>query len=220
MTTPLVADFDDRKRQVRHYLATVRTFERLTAVGAARRAQNERLLTLRAGTFLLLYNLVEATTRATIEAIHDHITTKKVPFDLLVVSLRREIVKRFKRTADPDTQHTMPDLSVTFVLVAFSEGIKLGGNVDARLIRTLGEWYGFSENTTKARTWGGTDLLTVKSNRNDLAHGLKTFEEVGRDYTFRDLFLLSVRSIRYMQEIIANVASYLESEDYLEKPAT
>ena len=220
MNTALVADFDARRRQVRHYLATVRTFERITAVGAARRAQNERLLTLRAGTFLLLYNLVEATTRAAIEAIHDHITTKKIPFDLLVVSLRREVVRRFKRGADPDAHHTMQNLPATFVLVAFAEGIKLSGNVDARLIRSLGECYGFSERTTKDRTRGGSDLFTVKSIRNDLAHGLKTFEEVGRDYTFRDLFILSVRSIRYMQEIIANVTSYLESEGYLDKAPT
>lgn len=217
MTPAFLLDFDDRRRQVRHYLAIVLSVERKTGLGTATRAQERRLLTLRAGTFLLAYNLIEATMRGAIEAIHDKIMTEQVPFDLLTLPLRQETVRRFKLDADPAIHHTMADFSSEFVTVAFDRGIKLSGNVDARYIRELGACYGFSCETSRERTWGGVDLLTIKNNRNDLAHGRQTFEDVGRDYPSRELLALTRRSLAYMAEILGNIAVYLNCRGYLEK---
>lgn len=60
----------------------------------------------------------------------------------------------------------------------------------------------------------------IKRNRNDLAHGSKTFEEIGRDHTASELRLLARRSMRYMDGILNNVALYLDGERYLESPPT
>lgn len=218
MTHTFLQDFEERKRQVRHYLAVVAKAEREAGLGATRVLEG-RLLTLRAGTFLVLYNLVEATTRGAVEAIHDKITTSEVPFTLLVLSLRKEVVRLFKKEADPSTDHTMDDFPSAFVAVALHQRINLSGTVDAKLIRALGECYGFSCQTAKHTTRDGSDLLTVKRNRNDLAHGRKAFEEVGRDYTSSELLLLARRSMRYMDGILKNIASYLDCESYLEKKA-
>jgi hypothetical protein len=51
-----------------------------------------------------------------------------------------------------------------------------------------------------------------------LAHGLKTFEEIGRDHAASELLLLARRSMRYMDGILNNIASYLDGEFYLESP--
>ncbi len=96
MTSTLVNSFDERKRQARHYLSVVITAERISSLSAASKSQGRRLLTLRAGTFLLLYNIIEATTRSSIEAIHDKITTEQVPFDKLSQVLRQETIRRYK----------------------------------------------------------------------------------------------------------------------------
>lgn len=216
MTAALLSDFNDRKRQVRHYLAIVLRAERIAALGTTTRAQERRLLTLRAGTFLLVYNLIEATTRGAIEAIHDKITTEQVPFGSLTLRLRKEVVRRFIKDADPATNHTMQNLPSEFVSIALDHSIRLSGNVDARFIRELGDCYGFSCQTTKERTWGGTDLVTVKSKRNDLAHGTLTFEDVGRDYPSAELMALTRRSIWFMSEILSNISNYLNNKDYIE----
>lgn len=215
MTHSFQRDFDDRKRQVRHYLAVVGNAEREVELGGSR-VHEGRLLTLRAGTFLVLYNLVEATTRAAVEAIHDEITRTEAPFTALCLSLRKEVVRLFKKAANPATDHTLANFPAGFVAVALKQGINLSGTVDAKAIRALAECYGFSSQTDKETTYNGSDLLVVKRNRNDLAHGLKTFEEVGRDYTSTDLLLLSRRSMRYMDGILGNVAGYLDAKDYLE----
>jgi hypothetical protein len=218
MTHSFLRDFEDRKRQVRHYLAVVSKAEREAGLGATR-VQEGRLLTLRAGSFLVLYNLIEATTRGAVEAIHDKITTSGVPFTALTLCLRKETIRLFKKGADPASNHTMDDFPAAFVTVALDQGIKLSGSVDAKSIRELSECYGFSTRTENAVTRNGSDLLTVKRNRNDLAHGRKTFEEVGRDYPSVDLLLLARRSTRYMDGILQNIAAYLDAEDYLERAA-
>jgi hypothetical protein len=167
---------------------------------------------------LVLYNLIEASTRGAIEAIHDKITTSEAPFPLLVLCLRKELIRLFKIDADPSKDHTLDDFPSAFVAIALAEGAKLSGNVDAKAIRELGVRYGFSSNTSTPVTRDGSDLLTIKANRNDLAHGRKTFEEIGRDYTLTELLLLARRSMRYMDEILRNVIAYLDDELYLERP--
>lgn len=215
MTHVFLQDFLDRKRQVHHYLAVVAKAEREAGLGTTRVLEG-RLLTLRAGTFLVLYNLIEATTRGAIEAIHDKITTSEVQFSLLTLSLRKEVIRLFKKGADPATDHTMDNFPSAFVSVALERNISLSGNVDAKTIRELGECYGFSCETTKRVTHDGGDLLTIKRNRNDLGHGRKTFEEVGRDYTSSQLLLLARRSTKYMGEVLKNISVYLDEEAYLE----
>ena len=214
MSLPFIEDFNNRRRQVRHYLLTVASAER-TAAGPVSRAREGRLLTLRAGTFLVLYNLVEASTRAAIEAIHDRVTTEQVQFETLVESIRKEVVRRFKANADPAIHYSLSDLPSSFVAVALDQSVELSGNVDARKIRELGEEYSFSSLTDASRTRGGSDLLTIKTNRNDLAHGRKTFEEVGRNYPAGDLLLITRRSLAYMEGWLGNVSTYLNDKGYL-----
>jgi hypothetical protein len=215
MPHAFLEDFEERKRHVRHYLAVVSRTDRLAGLRATR-TEEGRLLTLRAGTFLVLYNLVEATTRGAIEAIHDQITTGNIPFSRLSLSLRKEVIRLFKKTVNPNIHHTMDNFPSGFVSIALAQGIKLSGTVDAKMIRELGLLYGFSCYTNRIVTRDGADLLTIKRNRNDLAHGLKTFEEVGRDYTWIDLLLLSRRTMRYIDGILNNIVSYLDQQNYLE----
>jgi hypothetical protein len=217
MSAAFVTDFEDRRRQVRHYLAIVVAAERSATIGKTTRAHERRLLTLRAGTFLLLYNLVEATTRGAIDAIHDRIMTEKVPFTSLNIELRKEVLRRFILDVRPTQHHTMKDFPTEFVAIALDQGIKLSGNVDARLIRQLAACYGFSHQTTADRTWHGSDLLTIKSNRNTLAHGFQSFEDIGRDYPSRELLALTRRSHAYIGEILRNISNYIDGGDYREK---
>jgi len=211
---PLLVDFEDRRRQVRHYLAIVLGAER-AATATASFTHQRRLLTLRAGTFLLMYNLVEASMRAGIDAIHDQILTEKAPFERLIPCLRKEAVTRFKKHAKP-TLHAalLPGFPAAFVSVAMAESTDFAGNVDAKLIRELAEVYGFSTNAPKD-TWAGSDLLTIKSMRNDLAHGRKSFEEVGRDYPATDLLNISRRASPYIRSVLENIVLYLGDKHYL-----
>jgi hypothetical protein len=216
MTAAFISDFEDRRRHVRHYLAIVLAAERRATIGKVSKAHERRLLTLRAGTFLLLYNLVEATIRGSIDAIHDQIVTERAPFMLLTLAMRKEVMRRFILDAAPAKHHTMNDFPIEFVAIALDQGIKLAGNVDARLIRKLATVYGFSAATSGDRTWSGSDLRTVKDKRNVLAHGFQSYEDVGRDYPARELLAITRRSLAYVNEILRNISTYLDLHQYME----
>ena len=220
MSYAFIYDLEERKRQVRHYLLIVGAVERSLKLGDPSIVQQGRLLTLRAGAFLVLYNLIEATTRGAIEAIHDQIISKDVEFPALTINLRKEVVARFKKGADPATNHTMDDFPSAFVAVALDlgKGIKMSGTVDARLIKEFGKTYGFSCITNDKITRDGADLLTIKNKRNDLAHGNSTFEAVGRDYPASELMLIARRTMGYISAIMNNIVQYLDNEDYRERP--
>ena len=163
MTQALLEDYEDRRRQVRHYLAIVLGAEKASTATSSMSHQR-RLLTLRAGTFLLLYNLIEASIRAGIDAIHDRILTDQAPFDQLIPCLRKEAVTRFKKYAKPGLHAALlPGFPAAFVAVAMAESTDFAGNVDAREIRALALTYGFSCDAPP-ETWGGSDLLFHKIN--------------------------------------------------------
>ena len=170
---------------------------------------------LRAGTFLIIYNLMESSMRTAIEAIHDDLIGSRVEFQQLVGPIKKEIVRGFKKHAKPDVQVNMTHVPSELVSAALSIEDHFNGNVDARLIKKIAETYLFSIETDTKITRGGSMLLTVKNTRNDLAHGLKSYDEIGREYTARDLLEMSIRSAAYIEQILANISDYLDQKMYL-----
>jgi len=49
-----------------------------------------------------------------------------------------------------------------------------------------------------------------------LAQGFKSFKELGKNYTSQDLFKIKNRVIIYLKQILMNIKTYLENQDYLE----
>jgi MAE_28990/MAE_18760-like HEPN len=218
MDRSFILDFNQRRSHVKRYLAVVAATERKipwTAPGGL--FGNNRLNILRAGTFLILYNTIESAARLAIQTIHDEMMQKRVPFKRLRRTIRREVVKGFKRRGDADKHQDMKDLPLELVAAALDVEEYFSGNVDARKIKEIAEVYGFSVSTDLKRTRGGADLLSIKTIRNDLAHGHKTYEEVGREYPIKDLLGLSLRATAYVSSILQNIAVYLDAEDFLEK---
>jgi hypothetical protein len=58
-------------------------------------------------------------------------------------------------------------------------------------------------------------LLVVKTTRNDLAHGGKSFAEVGRDYTIADIVEIKRKVIKYLNEMLSCVSDYIANQSYL-----
>ncbi|WP_288586510.1 MAE_28990/MAE_18760 family HEPN-like nuclease [uncultured Methylobacterium sp.] len=215
MTRPFIDDFQRRRAQVRRYLSVVSKADREAEAAGNRAVDLARLHVLRAGTFLILYNLIEASARGALDEIHDTMISGRVRFDDLTPSLRREVVKGFRRKQDPDDHIGLVDMPIDFVAMSLDADHQFSGNVDAKLIRKIAGVYGFSHETNRDVTRNGSDLLTIKDVRNDLAHGLKTYDEVGRAYSARSLLEIGIRSMSYVQHILGNVEKYLEDTGYL-----
>ncbi len=213
-----VSDYEQRQREVRRYLALIILFERKNNVGKTQNRSLDAKL-LKASAMLVIYNLIEASTRNAIEAIYEEISAKRINFNALRNSFRMKIIKDFKKNAISDKVIDVTDISEQIILMSLNIESLFGGNVDGREIKRQSEIYGFrlmGDLLEKSR--GGVDLVKVKRNRNDLAHGLKSFSEVGSNYTVSDVTRLGKESMAHMKCLIISVDNYLNQQDFLERP--
>lgn len=217
MIYPFKTEFLSRRNHVKRYLAVVSKTEK-EIQGASRKFSEDRLNVLRSGSFLILYNLIESSARSAVQEIHDQMRLRKVPFPDLKQSIRHEVIKGFKKRSNPDKHMDMKDVPLELVEAALDVEDHFSGNVDARRLREIADIYGFSTKSDRSLTHDGAELVTIKNIRNDLAHGLKTYEEVGRDYPIKSLLEISIRSTAYIATIIDNISIYLDREEFREFP--
>jgi hypothetical protein len=178
--------------------------------------ETELVKTLKANSFLLLYNLVESTLRNAVEAIFDEFKIKAVSFDHLKPKIKMIVLQNLKNRSPNKIYLTINQLSTDIITATFEREELFSGNVDARLIKEIADKYGFSCQTNAQETKNGKNLVVVKSNRNDLAHGIKSFEEVGRDKTIEELLEIKEEVVEYLRQILENIRDYLDNEEYLE----
>lgn len=210
-----LTDFYERRADVDRYLASLVLAERQLNAGTIPSRHEAELRMFKAGAMLVLYNAVEASARGGIEAIYDEIAVHQIPFDDLRPTLKKKIVQDFKSNASASDGDQISALAREMISRSFDAEKLFSGNVDARKIREKSRIYGFPVSSVYGLTHDGGDLVVVKSKRNDLAHGLVSFAEVGRDYTARDLYKLGKRVVRYLEAVLLQIDVYLDNGDYI-----
>ncbi len=226
MKSTLLENFEERSQEVRSYFLFLKNIDhgsiQLNIVNAKNKKPekiNDNLLkTLKATGFLLLYNLIESTMTNAIEAIFDELQKNNISFDDLRDELKKIIIDNIKDKDNKSTDNllaSIQDISVDIISASFNKNRLFSGNVDAKKIKDIASKYGFSSTTDKRKTRDGIDLLKVKTNRNDLAHGFKSFQDVGKIYFEDDLLEIEKRVTSYLREILRNIESYLSNQEYL-----
>ncbi|WP_246843913.1 MAE_28990/MAE_18760 family HEPN-like nuclease, partial [Hydrocoleum sp. CS-953] len=168
----------------------------------------ELIKTLKASAFLLLYNLVESTMRDAIEEIFNEMKNKSVSFDKIRPELKKIVLQNLKRRNPDKVLQKVVDISVDIITAGFDKEELFSGNIDAQKIKATAKEYGFS---AKTKT-DSSDLLTVKNNRNDLAHGIKSFAEVGKDKSFDELIKIKKKVVKYLRQILENISIYIDNQ--------
>jgi hypothetical protein len=225
MTSTLLQDFNQRSKEVSKYFIFLKSLEKGTtrlsmqSRGGSlkiKEIDSELIKTLKASAFLLLYNLVEATMRNAIEAIFDELKGKGISYDQVRPELKKIVLQNLKKRNTDEIYSSITAISIDIITAGFDINQLFSGNVDGRSIKNTAIEYGFSYQTDYAKTAHGKDLVTVKTHRNDLAHGLTSFEEVGRNKTTDELLEIKKKTISYLRQILQNIEKYLVNKDYLE----
>ena len=224
MKSKLFENFDERAQEVSKYFFLLQNLEQGSIklyMGnvdhpKVKKIDTELEKTLKATGFLLLYNLIESTIRNAIEAIFDDLANKKISFDNLREEFKKIVVQNFKNNKSSDNLlNAINNISLDIISASFDKGKLFSGNIDARKIKDTAATYGFSYETTARKTQNGNDLLKIKTNRNDLAHGFKSFKEVGKDATAEELLQIKKKVICYLREILQNIEDYISKQEYL-----
>lgn len=225
MGNKLFSDLDERVEEINQYFTFVKNLNKGTTrlctdnngKNKISKIDSELEKTLKATAFLLLYNLVESTMRNAIEAIFEEISNRSISFDELRSELKSIIIKNFKQNYSTDNlMENITLISVDIISVTFDKSKLFSGNLDARKIRDTARDYGFSSQTNSRKTRDGIDLLKIKTNRNDLAHGFKSFNDIGKDTSVEDLLAIETRVVSYLREILQNIETYLDNQEYLD----
>jgi hypothetical protein len=216
-------DFKARSTEVNRYLLFLREFDarrvefKAPTPGAqpvmAQAEQTALFKTLKANLFLLLYNLVESTVKNAIEAIFDEFKSQDVSFDDCREEVRRIVLANLKKHNVGKILPKLSTMSVDVVVTTFIKDELFSGNVDGRRIREVAAEYGFVTPNKKS-----DGLLTVKTSRNDLAHGNKSFADIGRDFDLVRLKEIQAEVLIFLEQLLTNVADYITTRAYLALP--
>lgn len=213
-------DFNKRAKEITDYVVFIKNLEnqniKINQENQVTKIDIELLKTLKATAYLLIYNLIESTMRLAIEYIFNEIKTKKVSFDNLRQELKRLIWQNIKNKSADTLTEKIINIGKDIIDASFDSSKLFSGNVDAKEIKETAKKFGFSYQTDDTNTRGGTDLLSIKTHRNNLAHGWESFNDVGKNATGENLGEISERVIEYLRQILENIEQYLANEEYLE----
>lgn len=169
---------------------------------------------LKANGFLLLYNLIEATIRNSIDAVLNSIHTSTVTYRDLSDNLKKIWIKQESKSINGEKNYEKVMAIAKAILdneiLSFERDcINISGNIDAQKIREILKQFGGNVISD------GRDLKTIKDKRNNLAHGEFTFSEIGRDYTVRDLIDYKNETKDYLSNVLDEMQNYIGSQKYL-----
>jgi len=179
----------------------------------------------KANCFLILYNLAESSVTNAIEAIYTHLENENVCYDDLRFGIKNEIVKYLKTKINANKFIESTDsIAYDIITQCFNPEKLLSGNLDYRKVKGIAEVYGFSHSILPMIEPDGTHLpidsqkiLSVKSKRNDLTHGIYSFTECGKEYTLLDLISIKNHIIEYLRQVINHIETYILEKKYLAK---
>lgn len=227
----VLQDFDKRVEEIRLYFQFLsQIIEDDASLFLPKKSQNkfkkidkELHKILKANGFLLLYNLIESSMINAITAIYDEMVADKESYKTICDEIRyvwlkykhrnmnikyasdSTIIEHLKEVADDVVNNTIMEIE--------KKSLRFGGNLDADIIRSLAQEYGFSTKTHYSAR-GGTHLKTIKLERNKLAHGEISFAGCGSYYTVSDMLKFQSQVIIYIRGILKNVNDFIEKKKY------
>jgi hypothetical protein len=202
--------FEERKTEIEIY------FNFLSNYNPAN-ADDNLFKILKSNLLVMLYNLIESSISNAIEEIHNNIYSNSISFNALKEQIKELIINNTKKVNPSEFVSQINNIATDIVKYTFKKDELFSGNVDSRKINKLSEQYGFNSNTNYDKTKHGSHLVTIKGKRNDLAHGIFSFTEVGKEYTIQNLEVMTNTTTCYVSEILDNIESYLLNKEYLQQ---
>jgi len=170
---------------------------------------------LKSAYIILLYNIIEATTRLVFERIHDDLSnysyqqfSEKIQLLFVDYYFKNQSDKKYKSNID----NTFSNALKFPLLEDYTKKVTLfSGNLDARELNKLLKKYGIGALTTRNKHM----LLTIKNKRNKLAHGEDMFKDSCRGYTVKELTAFKSAVYNTMKQLINLGDTFLISKIYL-----
>lgn len=203
--------------------------------------------TVYASIYLILYNIIESTSVAIIDAIHEDIKLNDIEESYLIEELYERLLRQLGKYLSDGKIKDVLDLKmpnnkamyIQLLNLAHDKSTIFSGNIDLLKIKKIAKDYGFSITPIRGEPYNAEDILVIKYLRNKLAHGGYSFSECGKEIVFSDT-AVEVRTIindngrdteikltsiakkvlsveRLFNALFVNLDTYLTEQNYLNK---
>lgn len=237
---PLTDDLlSQRSIEITAYLDFLKVAVERPAVLRAKNGEVELHLTLelthtlKANLVLLLYSAMEAALIQLLDEMHDTIETNCSSADDLNDQLLRLVMRTVKKDQQEAALLPGKPLHESLFTYWISDWKRRGSGKEKRVDGISGsvDSLVFYQQLRKFGVIAKTDndrppihltnpaLQKVKNNRNELAHGEKSFTDLGRELAVPTLEADSVAVFETLRKIASEVDSYLQGQRYLARPA-
>ena len=198
------ADYRRRVLEIDDYIKYVETLEKTTGISTTLMA------TMKASAILMLYNLVESTMTNISQAVFDHLKQKNIGFDQINDIVKILVLRNVKKRNPTNLVKKMRDDSLDFVVASFDREDIFSGNIDAKKIRETLKEFGAKQ----TRKISEPVLLEIKTLRNELAHGAKSFADSGKNFTAQDLAIKQGKVDKALSQALLDFDSYIQTAAY------
>ena len=222
-----VENFEERVRELDLFFENLKRLSDLEIELSGSTPRGESSVTLdidfikilKGSSILIIYNMVESAVRGGILIIYETISTDRLTYEDACDEIRKIwIDANFRKIYTPTANwNTAKERATELIEEAIGrtamelgmEAIPMGGNLDAREIRRICSAHGISQQADQ-----GEKLRVVKTERNALAHGDKSFGECGREYGVSDLERIKDETVAFVRKILDNMNAYLVQKRY------
>jgi len=180
--------------------------------------------TLRSTTYLLLYNLIESTVYNSVISIFDEISDKGLKYFDIVEDVQKYWLNNLYKHDDKKRKETIIETIMNVAIQIFNDTIVLasneinyGGSLDAKTIFDTAKSMRIDVGNIHRiydKNKHGQTLIEIKQKRNWLAHGEKSFIEVGSTSSFGQLQEAKGNVFDFLSEFITAVESYISNQQY------
>lgn len=178
---------------------------------------------VKAGILLMLYNAVESTMTNCLSRIHKEMIDAQIKFSDCNSNIQKMLIVYYENILQKNSDNSKRAEHILNLLhllngsdtfnVSYGDLEKFyslySGNLDSREILAVMEKYGasFSERIS--------ELKTIKDFRNQLAHGVHSFEEVGREISLPQLGVMKDRTFEYLTKVVNAVKVFISDKKYM-----
>lgn len=208
--------FDSRVAEIEKYFSFLEHIESDYRVlsnyaqTAAFNIDDELCKVLKANGFLLLYNLIESTILNSIIGIFDAVKLENLCYKEVSEQIKKYWFKNTFKYDDKIEKTTlyqkvykiMEDILQSTPIEIIKTKIEHAGSLDAKKIREILMDLGVQFTTPHySIDTHGKVFSKIKTNRNDLAHGKKSFSEIGKDVTFNGVIRINEDDKEVIEEM-------------------
>lgn len=182
---------------------------------------------LRSTTYLLLYNLIESTVFNSITSIFDEISDKGLTYFDIIKDVQKYWLNNLYKHDDKKKKETIIETIMSVAIQIFNNKISLasneinyGGSLDAKTIFATAKSMKIDIGNVRRiydENKHGQILMEIKQKRNWLAHGEKSFIEIGSTSSFIQLEDAKNNVFAFLSEFISAVEYYIANQQYKEQ---